>query len=66
MTVFDRLALLRKERDLALDLLGPRPPWYRVLARRRWKHEAWLIHTAMLERGQAFWKEAYLGAVKYP
>lgn len=30
------LFLLGKERDLRLTLLGPRPPWWRLLARRRW------------------------------
>lgn len=27
---------LRRERDAALAALGPRPPWWRVRARRRW------------------------------
>lgn len=65
-SVLDVLSMLRKERDIALACLGPCPPWWRPLKRRLWKHEAWLIHTAMLEKGQAFWREAYGQMVVWP
>ena len=39
MSVLDEVPQLIAEREQRLRDLGPRPPWYRPFARRRWKTE---------------------------
>ena len=50
------------ERQAKLDALGPRPAWWRLLARRRWKHERARICAMDVSKATAMFRRLYTPA----